>query len=105
MTKEKYLEMCHQMETTPKDDEIPPNIEDLSEQSQEVLDVFEYLPDKWNSMAGVYDGKDYTNLFIIYRLFEIEEKDWLLYTNLLNIVVNERIKSVNSKITKKQETK
>lgn len=100
MTKEMYLEMCDNMNSEPDEDEVPPDFEDLSEQSQVVLSMFNYLPDKWNSMAGTYDGKDYSNLFTIYELFSINNSDWLLYTDLLNVVVNEKITSINKKMSK-----
>lgn len=105
MTKEMYFEMCESMGSEIEEDQIPPDIEDLTNQSQEVINMFNYLPDIWNSFAGVYEGKNLSNIKFVLELFEVDKTDWLLYMELLSIVINEKISSTNSKLRAKNSGK
>lgn len=103
MTKDMYLEMCEGLGTEPKEEEIPPEFGDLSIQTQDSLQIFNYLPDKWSDMSG-YTGKDLSNLFTIFKLFDIDKSNWLLYMDLLNVIIDERISSTNNKIQKEAKS-
>lgn len=103
MDKEKYLDMCKSLGSEPVLSEMPLDFDDLTTQSQDALLMFNYLPDKWNEMSGGYAGKDISNIFTILELFSVDRCDWLLYIDLLNIIIEERVSSVNAKI--KREAK
>lgn len=103
MSKAEYLDMCVNLGTEPDENEMPPDFEDLTIQSQECINLFNYLPDKWNEMSGSYVGKDLSDLFTIYKLFNIDKCNWLLYLELLNVIIDERIRSVNNKIKREAQ--
>lgn len=85
------------MGSEPIDDEIPIELEDLTVQSQDVIGIFNYLPDQWGSMGG-YTGKDLTSFATIFKIFEVEESNWILYLDLLGVLIEEQVKVVNKKI-------
>lgn len=85
------------MGSEPVEKEIPIELDDLTAQSQEVIEIFNYLPDQWGSMGG-YTGKDLSNFPIIFDLFHVPKEQWLLYIDLLGILIEEQIKVVNKKI-------
>ena len=97
--------MCKTMNSDPIEKEMPLDFEDLTVQSQEVINIFNYLPDKWNGMAGTYEGKDLHNLPVILKLFLVDREDWLLYTDLLSVIIEDKIKSINKKMGEKQRGK
>jgi len=97
MSRQSYLEMCQQLGSEPIEEEIPTELDDLTAQSQEVIEIFNYFPDKWGSMGG-YEGKELTNFPVIFKLYEVPEDKWLLYLDLLGILIEEQIKIVNQKI-------
>jgi hypothetical protein len=73
MTKEAYYQMCDELNTEPKDSEIPVEISDFPFAVQEAIQIFNYLPDRWDSMSGVYFGKDYTILPFLIDLHNIDD--------------------------------
>lgn len=105
MTKDMYFNMCESLGTEPVEDEIPPEMGDLSIQTQEALDIFDYLPDKWNDFSGSYVGKDLSSLFIIFDLLGTCDGDKLLIYRLLSIIISERISSVGDKIKREAITR
>lgn len=100
MSRQQYIEMCQQLGSTPLDEEMPIGIDDLTVQSQEVIEIFNYLPDQWGSMGG-YIGKELTNFPTIFKLFKVSKSNWLLYLDLLGILIEHQIEIVNKKIEAK----
>lgn len=92
-----YLDMCENLGSKPIFEEIPVNLDDLTIQSQEVIAISNYLPDRWG--MGGYEGKDFSNIKDILILHEVSELNWLLYMDLLNVLIDEQIKIVNKKIS------
>jgi len=97
MTREQYLDMCQEIGSEPIEDEIPVEVDDLTVQSQQVIEIFNYLPDEWGSMGG-YQGKKLDNFPIIFELFEVPKTNWILYLDLLGVLIEEQVKIVNKKI-------
>lgn len=104
MTKEKYLEMCESLKTEPDFDEIPPSFNELTHQAQDIMEIFMYLKDDWSSMGG-YLGKDLSNLSFILSVYDIPKSDWLLYFELLQVVIVEQTSYINKKIKAESRTK
>jgi hypothetical protein len=73
MSKEQYFEMCDALGTEPKEDEIPIEVTDFPPQVQEVIKVFNHLPDRWDSLSGTYFGKDYSILPFLIKVFGVED--------------------------------
>lgn len=97
MTQETYYDMCEQLGIDPEDGDIPVTFDDLSIQTQHAFNIFQYLPDNWDSMNGVYLGKSFDNIEFIFELLEIDRSNWLSVINLLNTIITLRMKKINNK--------
>ncbi len=69
-----YLLMCEQMGWEPKEEEMPQDPSSLSYECQQALVLVNALPDKWEGMNGVWLGKDYSGLFDIMNIYQIDNK-------------------------------
>jgi hypothetical protein len=74
MTKDQYYEMCEMLGTEPKSSEIPVEFDDLLDITQQALELYSYLPDRWEGMSGTFMGKDYSIVFNLFDTYEITEK-------------------------------
>lgn len=83
MTKERYLEMEHQLGREPDPKRCPPGLEDLPESVHDALNIFNSLGDRVYPEIG-YMGKDYTNLKMLLKLYEVENIE-LVYSILLRL--------------------
>jgi len=97
MSQETYYDMCEQLGINPEDGDIPVTFEDLTIQTQYAFTIFQYLPDNWDSMNGVYLGKNFDNVDFIFELLDIDRSNWLSVINLLNNIIALRMKKINSK--------
>ena len=77
MTRERYLMVCEQLGKEPNEAEMPPDISDFPNVVQEAFHVFNMLGDRVYPDVG-YIGKDYTNLPIYLKLYEIEDIEFFL---------------------------
>ena len=73
MTKDKYFEMCEMIGSEVKEDEIPVEYEDLHDDVQETLSVYNTLQDNWDSMNGVYLGKSMVGITDVFRLMNVDD--------------------------------
>lgn len=62
MTKEQYFEMCETLGSTPKEEEIPIEINDLPYEVVDAFKVYDYLQDNWDYFNGDYQGKIFTGI-------------------------------------------
>lgn len=79
MTREKYYNLCEQMNREPDPDEIPPELDDFPPDVQKAMIVFNKLGDRIFPDIG-YLGKDYTQLNTFIDVYEIENKKIFLET-------------------------
>ena len=77
MTRNKYLDMCEQLEQEPKDNEIPPSWEDFPDIVINALNTFNSLGDRVYPEIG-YMGKDYTNLPYFTEMYEVQDTEFFL---------------------------
>ena len=77
MTRERYLQMCEQLEKAPNPEEIPPDFEDFPPEMQQAIAVFNSLGDRVYPDIG-YIGKDYTNLPLLIDVYGIEDSEYLV---------------------------
>ena len=77
MTKDKYMSMCVQMCTEPREDKCPPDIDDLPFVLQQAIIVFNRLGDRVFPDIG-YLGKDYTALPIHMKVVGVVEEELFL---------------------------
>lgn len=87
--------MCELLGTEPKEDEIPIEYEDLQEEVQEALAVYNMLQDSWNTMDGQYLGKVMSGVTDILDILGIEDKSSCLA--IILILDRVRGKLINAK--------
>ena len=105
MNKETYYEMCEQLGTNPSDGDVPIDYNDLLYQTQQALSLFEYCSDNWDNTNGSYLGKDLSNIDFLLNLMKIDKSSWLSVINMLNIIINFRVNSINKKIKNRAKRK
>lgn len=66
--------MCEQMGWEPKEDDVPVELHTLPLECQHAIILLQALPDNWNSMSGVWLGKDYSGLLAIMDIYGIEDR-------------------------------
>lgn len=64
--------MCEMMESEPLEEEIPFEREDLTIDTQEVFNMYDKLPARWDGMSGTYLGKDLNLLPVLCVEYEVE---------------------------------
>lgn len=79
MTKDKYLDLCHQMGEDPKEEKCPPDLGDFPYIVQQAIDIFNKLGDRVYPDIG-YVGKDFTSLPIHMEIAQINDKNLFLET-------------------------
>lgn len=77
MTKDKYLEVCQQMEKQPNLEECPPGAEDFPNILIDAINIFNSMGDRVYPEIG-YIGKDYTNLPILIKIFQVDNVELLM---------------------------
>ena len=81
MTRQKYFEVCAQMEVDPNPEKIPPEVSDFPVDVQKAIILFNKLGDRIVADIG-YLGKDYTQLPVYMEVYEVEDKKLFLETLL-----------------------
>lgn len=101
MTRDKYFNMMEQLGKEPIEEEIPVAFEDLEEEAQVALNIFNSLGNRVYPEIG-YVGKDYTNLLVLIEIYQVEDKELLL--EILTWLDNKTIEKA-SKALKKEYAK
>ena len=100
MTRDRYFEMMEQLEEEPKQEEIPPDFEDLP-------DIFSYAVSTFNSLGDRvfpdigFVGKDFTNLSHVMEIFDIEDKDYFL--EILSWLDSRAVKKSSEQLKREHE--
>lgn len=100
MSKAQYFEMCEMMGTEPIDSEVPVELDDLPNEVQIALDIYHNLHDKWDSMVGMYLGKDLSIIREVFELWEIpkhEQKTYFILIRLIDSIRAEEIRKNSPK--------
>jgi len=105
MTKDQYYEMCDMLGTEPNPEEIPVEFDDLPELVQQALEIYQYLPDRWEGMSGTFMGKDYSVVFELFTTYEIESNiEKRLFLRIMNVVDAIRSKIIQAKQNTKKSS-
>jgi len=94
MTKEQYLDMCEQLGSTPLEEEIPVEVEDMELEVQEALSIYRILRDEWEYVGGNYLGKNLNNLFELFAAHDIPSVDYKVYYELIHMIDSLRIEEM-----------
>ena len=98
MTKDAYFEMCEALGAEPLDEEIPVELDDFPEGVQQAFNIYFILKDCWDSMAGSYLGKDMSNIFQFFDLYEVDTPDRLYILSLIQHMDYVRSSMVHEKL-------
>lgn len=100
MTQEKYLELMEQLGKEPNPEEMPPSIDDFPELVVDAVTTFNLLGDRVYPDVG-YTGKDYSNLDVFLKLYQVEDTEFFLY--ILNWLDSRAIKRSQEQLKKEHE--
>ncbi len=98
MSKETYFEMCEALGSQPIEEDIPVEFEDLHDEVQEGLIMYNMLQDNWDGMTGVYLGKVMNGIMDLLSLMEIDDKKTCI--TIVSIIDEIRSKILNVKKNK-----
>lgn len=97
-----YLEICEALGSEPDENEIPPNMDDLTYEAQMALNIYQYLQDTWvGGMGSAYIGKNLATLPMLFDLFDVQEGSRTYILQFILIIDKETANNINNKIGKK----
>jgi len=106
MSRDAYLEMCEMMGSEPDPDEIPVEFEDLPDVVQQALEIYGFLPDRWEGMSATFLGKDYSIAFDLFKTYEIDNYvEQRLLLRVMSVVDGIRSRIIQGKQTTKKSSK
>ena len=100
MTAEKYFSMMEQLEKEPKEEEIPPELEDFPDIVSLAINTWNHLGDRVYPEIG-YVGKSYETLDYWIDIHGIEDKEFFLV--LLHWLDDRAIKKSSEQLKKEYD--
>jgi hypothetical protein len=94
MTKDAYFEMCAALNSEPIESEIPIDFSDLFIDVQEAMGIYYKLRDEWDTMNGVYQGKNYSGILDIFDILDVPVEDRKTMFELIGIIDMHRSKAI-----------
>lgn len=94
MTKDRYFEMCEALGSEPIESQIPVEFEDLVQELQEVMVMYNHLQDCWDYMGGNYIGKNFSYIEAIFKIFRVEPELQRFYFEYLLTIDSIRSKQL-----------
>jgi len=103
MTRDRYLEMCEQLNQEPDPERIPPEAEDFPGIVIDAINCYNALGD--NVVADIgFLGKDYTSLPYYFEIYEVNSiEDKTLFLEILNYLESRAIKHSQEQLKKERE--
>ena len=101
MTRDTYFEMCEMLGQEPVESEIPVDFEDFPLLVQQSVHLYQLLEDRWDTMGGGYLGKNYSNVFDFFKLYEVESSEALLMLEFMRHIDATRGQLVAEKLKAK----
>ena len=94
MTKEAYFEMCEAIGSDPIESEVPLEYSDLPNEVQYALSIYGKLKDDWDSMNGVYLGKQFAGILDLFEIFEVPKAQQKDLFNMIDKIDRCRVKII-----------
>lgn len=104
MTREAYFEMCEMLGNEPIEEDIPIELSDFPNIVQQLLLIYNILPDIWDTMGGEFIGKDYNILFDLFKLYEFDSEEQLLGIRFLQQMDRTKSKIVLDRLKAKRKS-
>lgn len=95
VSKEQYIELAEALGWTITEESLPVDINDFSLELQQYMEIMDMLPDRIDSFSGYILGKDMSNVSYLFDIYEVSDK--VLGMQLLTIMINQYISSVNKR--------
>ena len=99
--------MCQMLGSEPDPDEVPYSREDLTFDTQQVFELYDLLPAKWEGFSGHYMGKELMLLPTLFESFNIDKSvqlySWKIIPIIDNFVAEDIAKKIKAK-TKEVKT-
>lgn len=99
--------MCELLGTEPDPEQVPCSREDLFYDTQQVFELYDILPAKWEGFSGHYMGKDLQLLPVLFDTFNIDRPTqlycWKIIPMIDNLVAEDVARQIKSK-TKEVKT-
>lgn len=83
------------MGSEPVESEIPIEYDDLADEVQEAIIVYNMLQDNWDTMGGNYLGKVISGINDIFEIAQIEDKQTCF--SIIQLLDSTRAKLINNK--------
>lgn len=74
VTKEVYYNLCDELGQEPDTNKMPLDVSDFPDYVQVAFFIYSLLTDRYDTMNGVWQGKDWSIINIVFDLYEIEDK-------------------------------
>lgn len=98
--------MCEALGSEPNPDEIPVEFEDLPDIAQQALEIYGFLPDRWEGMSATFLGKDYSIAFDLFKTYEIDNYvEQRLFLRIMSVIDGIRSKLIQGKQATKKSSK
>ena len=85
------MEACELTGSTPIKEEEPVDESELTDDLITVFNIYRHLASKFDSMSGVYTGKDFGNLEHLFSMHEIPKGLQLIYMEYLTILDEDNV--------------
>ena len=95
MSRDQYFEMCEMMGSTPVEEEVPIEYDELPDEVQEALAVYNMMQDNWDSMNGIYMGKIMSGISDIFNIMDVQDRKTTYF--ILGIIDRQRSEILNAK--------
>ena len=93
--------MCEQLGQDPKDEEMPPTLEDFPLEILEAFVIHAMLPDRWDGASGTYMGKDWSPLRDLLAINDVFDEKTTTY--FLKHIESCHSINVNGELKRKQD--
>lgn len=104
MTKDAYFEACEMLGEEPDPDQIPVEFDELPVQVQRALEMYSYLADRWEGMSGTYMGKDYSIVFNLFNVYDIDNTaEQQLMLRIMATIDRTRMELIQTKQKQKEK--
>jgi hypothetical protein len=91
--------MCELMNTEPVESDIPVDFSDFPQELQQCFEIYNILQDNWDTMNGVYLGKNWTGIKEMLEMYQVNKDEMVFYLGLINLIDRVRKQTLNKKPT------
>lgn len=97
--------MCEALGTEPIDEEIPVEFEDLPTDVQVIFTIYNRLRDEWDTMNGIYLGKNMVGILDVLKVYEVLDEDRRLTLDIISMIDSHRSKLLKQAMDTKKSSK